>query len=160
MSEPAGAGAPSPALIVVELQGEPRGKATLRHRIVTPKDGPAFATGYPDAKTRQYETLLGYAARSAMRGRQLLTGPVVVNAFAYFSVPKSWAKWMRAQALKGLIRPTGKPDWDNIGKVLDAFKGVVWADDAPVIDGRVRKYYSARPALFVEVRAWIPGSDE
>ena len=46
-------------------------------------------------------------------------------------------------------------DWDNHGKITDAFKEIVWHDDAQVTDARVIKRYSQEPALRVEVREMI-----
>ena len=54
------------------------------------------------------------------------------------------------------LRPTTKPDWDNIAKVIDALNHVVWADDASVVDGLVRKFYGETPELVIQVTALEP----
>jgi Holliday junction resolvase RusA-like endonuclease len=41
--------------------------------------------------------------------------------------------------------PTVKPDWDNFGKLIsDALNGVVWRDDAQVIEAKVTKQYCGK----------------
>ena len=81
--------------------------------------------------------------------------PIALLLHAYMPIPESWPMRKRSDALLGAIRPTNKPDWDNIGKACDAMTGIVWTDDAPIVDGRVIKIYSDSPALRVEVRRFI-----
>lgn len=148
------AGAP---FCLFELTGPPRGKGALRYRVVLPRFGKPFASGYPDEKTTAYMEAVGWAARAAMKGRQPTTKPVSVLIHAFMQIPVSWTKREKSDALIGAIRPTGKPDFDNIAKgVCDGMTGIVWQDDAPVIDGRVIKIYSDDPALRVEVREFVP----
>lgn len=136
-------GAPPVRHVVVELAGEPRGKGRPRFT----RSGIA----YTPKETRQYETALRLAAQAAMRGAEPITGPLRVQITAAFSVPKSWHKGKQLTALADVVKPTGRPDWDNVGKVTDAFNGVVWRDDAQLVDVRVTKKYSTSPRLTVEV---------
>lgn len=131
--------------IVVFLAGEPRGKGRPRFVRAT---GHAFTP----ADTRKYESHLRLAAQDAMAGRPPIEGPVDVEVFAAFPVPQSWSRSKRANALLGLTRPTVKPDWENIAKMLDAFNEVVWRDDRQVVDGCIRKVYSDTPCLRITVR--------
>lgn len=49
--------------------------------------------------------------------------------------------------------PVTKPDMDNLVKpCFDAFKGVVWGDDAQVVQMAVVKRFSDAPGVRVEVR--------
>jgi Holliday junction resolvase RusA-like endonuclease len=107
---------------------------------------------YADPESRAYEGRLRAAAALAMHGRDMLTGPLCITIIARFSVPTSWSKTKQAAAMAGEIRPTVRPDWDNIGKVVDAFNGVVWRDDAQIVEGSVTKLYGADPLLLVIVR--------
>jgi hypothetical protein len=85
------------------------------------------------------------------KGRPLFGGPLRVRVTALYAVPGSWSAKKQREALAGIIRPTGKPDWDNLAKVLDAFNQVVWADDAQVVDGRIVKAYSEKALFEVEI---------
>lgn len=61
-------------------------------------------------------------------------------------IPKKTSKDRRSKMLSGFIRPTVKPDWDNIGKlVADALNGIAYDDDKCIVDAQVRKFYSDQP---------------
>lgn len=131
-------------MIVITLLGHPRGQG--RPRFVR-----ATGIAHKDAKTQRFEDNLAVMSKIAMAGRAPLTGPLATFILAVFPIPKSWSAKKRAAALVGQIRPTVKPDWDNIGKMTDAMKGIVFVDDAMIVDGRVKKIYGERPRLVVTV---------
>lgn len=138
--------------IVIELSGEPQGKARPRFRNVTTRAGRQFTTTYTPAQTRKYEDVLRYAAQQAMGNRPPLDGALTVTVDAFFPIPTSWSNKQRERALTGILWPTKKPDWDNLAKILDSFNEVVWRDDCQVVNGTVRKAYSQRPRLRVTVQ--------
>lgn len=129
------------------VPGEPQGKGRARVGTVA-----GHARMFTPQKTVAYEGLIAMSARQAM-GRTLpFDGACVVEVDAVFSVPQSWSKKKRADALAGVLRPTKKPDGDNVLKaVCDGINGVVWADDVQAVDQRVRKLYGERPELRVRV---------
>lgn len=139
-------------------------KERPRFRVVKPRGKPSFVTTYTPAKTRQQESLIRAAAIDAMGGRQLLTGYLSVLMFAYFLVPESWPRHRREAALAGRLRPTSRPDFDNVLKLCDALNPyrdpktkvivpIVWTDDSAVVDGRIIKLYAKRkPGLIIEIR--------
>jgi Holliday junction resolvase RusA-like endonuclease len=117
------------------VPGKPRGKqrhATNRFtgRNFTPK------------QTVMKEREVAQLYRLAARGVPLMTGTVRIWVEAVFAVPKSWATVMREAALEGLLSYTGKPDADNILKlVMDALNGVAWVDDSQVHPEKpIRRY--------------------
>jgi Holliday junction resolvase RusA-like endonuclease len=123
-------------VLTIFLPGPPRGKGR-----------PRFGKGrtYTDAKTVDYETRLAFAAQQEIGPRWApLTGPLRVTVTACFEVPKSWTKGRRCSACSGGERPTGKPDADNVLKMLDALNGVVWVDDAQIVSATIHKVYEQR----------------
>ena len=77
---------------------------------------------------------------------------------AYKPIPSSVSKKKLRLMLDRLIFPGKKPDWDNIGKIIcDALNGIVWKDDAQIVDGRVVKLYAEHPR--VEVEIWRVGQN-
>ena len=71
---------------------------------------------------------------------------------AYKPIPKSTSKRKTLQMLDNVIRPTKKPDWDNIGKIVcDALNKTAFHDDAQIVDGSVIKCYSEQPRIEVEI---------
>jgi Holliday junction resolvase RusA-like endonuclease len=130
-------------MIEIFLAGAPRGK----ERVKTAADGHA----YTPERTVSFEGRLAYAAQIAMGTRPPLDGPLILDVIMYMAVPVSKPKKFRDAALRGDIRPTIKPDWDNGGKLTDALNLIVWIDDKQIVDGRVRKFYSDRPRTEVRV---------
>lgn len=93
-------------------------------------------------------------ASRAMQGREPLSGPIDLRIAAYMPVPASWSGRKRSLALDGGLMPTGKPDVDNIGKlVADGLNHIVMRDDAQVVSLAIWKRYSAEPRVVVEVRS-------
>lgn len=129
---------------VIEMAGEPIGKGRPRFSRKT-------GTAYTPQKTARYEDRLAWAAQAEMAGRAPFTGPLSVSLRAFMSIPESKPKKWKAAALDGSIRPTKKPDLDNIAKLADALNKVVWIDDAQIVTLNVEKLYSDRPRLEINV---------
>ena len=99
-------------------------------------------------KTASYESMVKLVAHRAMAGAGLMAFPVALSLVVLHAIPKSWSKRKQAAALAGTERPTSKPDADNVAKAIaDACNGVVWVDDAQVVELRVSKRYSATPGV-------------
>lgn len=125
-------------------QGKGRARAFLRHGHVA---------HYTPEKTRSYESMIRGAAMDAMRGRAPFDVPVTMEVTAFFSVPASWPKKRRQDALLGLAKPGKKPDLSNVVKAAeDAINGVVFLDDALIVSSYATKRYSEAPRVVVEVR--------
>lgn len=131
------------APITITLPGVPHGKG--RPRIT--KRG--FA--YTPEKTRSYEAELKFAALQVMGGKPVMDGALIVTMVANFPVAASWSKKKQAAALAGDIRPTGKPDADNLLKCLDSLNQVVWKDDAQIVSATIIKRYSERPGVTITI---------
>lgn len=135
--------------VTVTLPGIPRGKG--RPRFVR-------ATGrtYTDAQTESYEGALKWAAKSQMHGNAPMEGPLAVTMIAEFAIPASWSKKRQSAAMAREVRPTGKPDADNLLKTLDALNEVVWKDDAQVVEAHISKHYGRNPGVTIIVSPVIP----
>lgn len=135
--------------IAFTVPGEPQGKGRPRIGKVG-----AFSRMFTPAKTVAYEGLVAMAAQQAMRGAEPLAGPCAIEVEAVFAIPASFSKRNRAAALSGEVRPTKKPDIDNVLKaVADGINGVVWRDDVQAVDVRLLKRYGETPAVHVRVAA-------
>lgn len=153
-------------MITIVLRGEPEGRKQPAPRVVTRgrkgpvvyKNGRPLVILHPDKGTVAYQRALAMQAKVVMGSRAPLSGALVVAITAVFSIPTSWSDKKRDAALAGVVYKTGKPDWDNVGKnVGDALKGVVWVEDAIIVDGRVVKVYGEEPMLRIEVREFQEG---
>lgn len=111
---------------------------------------------YTQQKTKNAEEEIALAYRIAAKGRRFPTGtPLAVCVYAYFPIPKRVSKATRAAMISKEILPTVKPDWDNIGKLVDGLNGVAFDDDKDIVCGSVVKMYSDEPRMvFVLKEAW------
>lgn len=135
-------------MIEIVLLGAPRGKERPR----TTKAGHV----YTPEKTRDYEAALKFAAGQVMGDRPPLEGPLSVDIVIRRPIPQSWPKKKREAARRGELRPTSKPDFDNYAKTVDALNLVVWIDDGQVVDGRVQKFFSDKPGMWIRVTPVFP----
>ncbi|MDE2101603.1 MAG: RusA family crossover junction endodeoxyribonuclease [Patescibacteria group bacterium] len=82
-----------------------------------------------------------------------LDGPLVLSLSVVRLVPASWSKKKRAAALNGDVRATGKPDLDNIVKLVgDALNGICWQDDSQIVSLHVDRVFGERAQSQVVVR--------
>jgi Holliday junction resolvase RusA-like endonuclease len=55
--------------------------------------------------------------------------------------------------LENIIRPTKKPDADNIAKIVcDALNGIAFLDDKQIVDARITKWYSDTPRIEIIIQ--------
>jgi Holliday junction resolvase RusA-like endonuclease len=127
------------------IYGEPQGKGR-----------PRFSTVCGHVKTRTtdqtviYENLVKTEYRNQSGVRFPDDAMLDVRVMAYYTIPKSISKKKRQAMLDHKVRPTKKPDFDNIGKVIcDSLNGIAYRDDAQIVDAQVRKFYSDTPRVVV-----------
>jgi len=89
---------------------------------------------------------------------RLLDGPLGIRIECYHYIPKSTSKKKRELMISHSIRPTTKPDADNIMKVVcDALNGVAYGDDKQIVSWAGVKRYGEQPR--VEVVIWELNED-
>ena len=94
-----------------------------------------------NSKTKAWETLVATVAQEH-RPEELWRGPVAVALRFIVSKPKTVKRGY----------PSVKPDIDKLARaVLDGLTGIVFQDDAQVIDLEVRKRYGDSPGVSVLV---------
>jgi Holliday junction resolvase RusA-like endonuclease len=137
--------------LAFSVPGEPQGKGRARVGKVN-----GHARMFTPGKTVAYEGLIAHAAQLAMRGAEPILCAVAIEVDVVCSIPKSATKRFTAQALAGDVRPTKKPDADNVLKAIcDGMNGVVWKDDVQAVDVLLRKRYGATPGVHVRVAALV-----
>lgn len=120
--------------ITITIPGEPVGKA--RPRVTK------FGTYTPE-KTVIYETLVKEMFAIKYPRHKPYEGPVKMKIKAWFTIPKSASKKKAAEMAAGTIRPTKKPDTDNIQKsIADALNGFAYKDDCQIVESEIEKWYS------------------
>ena len=67
-------------------------------------------------------------------------------------VPKSDSKAKKKAKLEGEVRPTVKPDCDNLAKsILDSLNGLAYQDDKQVVELVVKKYYAENAEVKIKL---------
>lgn len=132
--------------MVFQVPGKPVGKG--RPRFSTNSGTPRAYT--PD-KTVQYEKKV--RAAYLLANGPYFDGPVRLKITAYFKIPKGISRNLRTLMAEGEIRPTQRPDADNIIKsIMDALNGVAYKDDASVAEVACSKRYTGSdPYALVEI---------
>lgn len=78
--------------------------------------------------------------------------PLKVEIDVCMPIPKSYSKKKTEQALTNEIRPTVKPDCDNIAKnINDALNGIAYPDDKQIVSLIVNKYYSRNEYVEISI---------
>ena len=117
-------------LVQLEFPGELSGKGR-------PRLGRGVV--YTPGKTRKAERDLGWLARAAMGRRRPSKAAIGLSIVIYRNFPKSWPAARRRQA----VHATGKPDLDNIAKLVgDAFNSIVWADDSQIVELGISRFFT------------------
>ena len=136
-------------MIAITVPIEPVGQQRARHGVVN-----GHARTYKSAsQSKQEAALNAFLARH--QPAQPLEGPLVLCVRAYMPIPTSKPKRWKADAAAGRIRPTTKPDLDNMLKhVKDCLSTMrYWHDDKQVVEYApgTGKYYSDSPRWEIEI---------
>ena len=138
-------------MVMYTVYGEPVGKG--RPRFARRGN---FVSTYTPQKTKSYEDEIRMMAKAAMGASEPLETPITVAIYIRVGIPTSFSKQKRKDALSGIIRPTKKPDLDNVAKCfLDSMNEIVYLDDKQVVNLHVTKVYAETPAVEVMVKEYL-----
>ena len=132
--------------IIFKIDSEPVGKGRPRFSRYNGKP-------YTPERTERFEKYVRMCYRS-QAGTNYIGGnvPIKVEICAFYRIAQRVSKKNRLSMLKWIIKPTKKPDADNVAKIiLDALNGFAWQDDAQITDLRIIKRYSDEPCVVVEI---------
>ena len=146
------------------IHGEPFGKLNMQPRMI---HGHAIAFN-PKKNSEYMERIISILnnipeVASHTGEKKKKNTPVYITIVAYYKVPDSHYKYYKKtkewkydkegnDMLAGLIKPTKKPDLDNISKVIcDAIshQGGIWHDDSQITSEMLSKHYSDKPRVEV-----------
>lgn len=135
-------------MIEFTYYGEIRGKGRPRFRSCG-----KFVQAYTDKNTKDYEMSLKEAYLNAKQETYFGDTPLEMELEIYQAVPKSTSKKKTEEMLKGSIRPTKKPDVDNILKsVCDSLNSVAYTDDTQIISIKAVKHYAINNYMVVKIK--------
>ncbi|KYG89014.1 hypothetical protein A0U40_13385 [[Bacillus] sp. KCTC 13219] len=86
-----------------------------------------------------------------------LQGALRLEVDIYVMPPKKYhTKPKQALINCGELRPVTKPDADNLVKgIKDGMNGIIWGDDAQIVELVARKWYSMEPRAEIKVQQLI-----
>lgn len=131
--------------MIIKIEPVEQIRARVAHRG-------SHITMYDPPKVKKFKKELYQLAKELYHGDRA-DGAIEVEISFYRPVQKSLSKKERARRLSGEHRPTVKPDLDNyIKSTLDALNGILWTDDARIVDLHAHKYYSDDPRIEITVK--------
>lgn len=84
---------------------------------------------------------------------KIICTPCILDIKCYFPIPKSFNRYEVILAEMELIEYIKTPDFDNLGKsYCDMQNAITFLDDSLIIDGRIRKFYSLKPRVDVNIK--------
>lgn len=129
--------------ITIPIKPVPKGRPrfTRYGRVYTPKT------------TADFEKAIAEYWRQATKNFSYdCEQPLIVNLGFGVPIPKSTPKYKVEQMINGTIKPTKKPDADNLAKaVMDALNGVAWVDDSQVVRVSIYKEYAKEPYVYIYI---------
>lgn len=95
---------------------------------------------FTPGKQRHAMAVVESLAWEAMKGEAPMDGPLTMSIDAVWQFPTSWSE-KKKNALLAQYK-TSRPDADNVAKLIaDSLNGIVFTDDAQVVNLHVFKCY-------------------
>lgn len=121
----------TPGDVLVNIPGDP---------VPWARAGRGFGRTFTPKRQEAWGTKAAACMRISMRARPPLEGPLSLYVVVVWARPKA----MNRLADRGRAWRTARPDFDNAVKGLcDRANGILWQDDAQVVDARVLKVIAA-----------------
>ena len=134
------------------IPGKPVPKGRPRSSRQHDASGAEFVRTYTPKRTARYEREVRLFARAAFGSTPPLAEAVHIDLVVYLPIAKSWTKAKQRAAREGKLYPITKPDLDNIEKaVTDGCNGIVYEDDAQIVEVVKAKRYSDNPHVWVRI---------
>ncbi|WP_342573730.1 RusA family crossover junction endodeoxyribonuclease [Solibacillus sp. FSL K6-1781] len=104
-------------------------------------------------KSRAYKEVVKLVAWQN-KPQMLILEPLRLEVDVYLMPPKKYhTKPKLALIASGELRPTTKPDLDNLVKgIKDGCSKIIWHDDAQIVEMVVRKFYDMQPRAEVKIK--------
>ncbi len=107
---------------------------------------------YDDKRSKSYKAHVQKSV-APYAPEEPIESAIELHIDVYHQLQKSGSKQLKADKLAHRVRPTVKPDVDNLAKgIKDALTGMIWRDDAQVVSLTVRKFYAVDPRAEITIR--------
>ncbi|HBF4872503.1 RusA family crossover junction endodeoxyribonuclease [Clostridioides difficile] len=123
------------------IDGEPVGKERPRFNLATKRT-------YTPNKTKNYEDYIKYMYQSKVK--HCFEGYIKMTLRCYYSIAKSNSKKVKEQKRNNVLRPSKKPDIDNVVKIIaDSLNEIAYKDDTQIVEVVASKHFSDEPRVEV-----------
>ncbi len=141
------------------VPGKPQPAGSKRAFPFKKKNGKlGVAVSDDNPKSHDWKSLVKLAAHEH-RPDSLLQGPLEMELWFHVERPKHhFGSGRRSKILKpsAPTRPTKKPDTTKLTRcVEDGLTGIIWSDDAQIVDQHCHKVFADSPGVFVKIREVI-----
>lgn len=121
---------------------------------VQPQGRPRFGNGraYDPKSSRDYKRHVQQVGLDYVLD-QLIETAIELHIDVYWRRPKKYSKKKELLQFKDELRPTTKPDLDNLAKgIKDGLTGVIWKDDSQIVSLYLHKHYCDVPRAEIKIR--------
>lgn len=127
-----------------EVKGKPQAKQRPRFS--------RYGKVYTPSQTHNYENWIKLCFINKYPNFKILSGAIDVNIVIFKSIPeKSTSKAKKEEMLNNIIKPTKKPDIDNVVKsVFDALNKIAYKDDSQICSLSVKKVYAEEESVKIQ----------
>ena len=145
--------------MIITIYGDPMGKQRPKFsakghfiKTYTPKETINYESRVIDAYTQQYNSMM-FNVNAKLRAKITAYYKIPLSRYKVYKKTNSVELDKTGQLmLINEIRPTIKPDCDNIAKIcLDALNGIAYYDDKQIVELIVSKYYSQEPKVEIKI---------
>lgn len=147
-------------MISFTVIGKPE-PAGSKRAFVNPKTGKAIVTD-ANQNAKPWQTAVATEAAAQMNGEPLFDGPLSLTLRFWTPRPNGhFGTGRNAGILKRSAPefPTVRPDVLKLARAVeDALTGVVWRDDAQIVNEDITKYYGSPARCEVEIYELKPSS--
>ena len=127
-----------------EVKGKPQAKQR-------PRFG-KYGKVYTPTQTSSYENWIKLCFINQYPTFKALEGAIDIRIVIFKEIPKSTSKIKKAEMLKNIIKPTKKPDIDNIVKsVFDGLNKIAYKDGSQICSLSVEKIYSEEECVKIQI---------
>ncbi len=130
------------------VEGKPQGKERPRFTKRRNK-----TKCYTPQKTVEYEELVQWEYVRQCKSHYFGDNtPLRMTITIYYPIPTKVSKIDKIDMIGMKVRPTKKPDIDNVVKIIcDSLNGLAYRDDAQIVWVVAGKYYSDNPRVDIEI---------
>lgn len=134
-------------IVHLSIPGEPQGKQRIRARKVGGGKLTWIQT-YTPATTVNYETYIKQLFAVKYPDFEPVETALEMELTARLQIPSSTSKIKKLRMQRKELRPTKKPDVDNVLKIaMDALETLAYKNDSQIVSAITYKYYSYQPAM-------------